>query len=165
MPPLPNRHDWSKFKRQFLQSVFVVIITLVCHNFSFCFISINSNVDCSQSYLQFLELSMPVVVYRLRRRFRPVFRQFLESAVRILSEWRKKEIGAVAKRIVGKNRFIDGAGLAGLAAFRCLLVPPPLFASASRRFVLLDSMLAVEATGFERDGKRFGFARLGLRFS
>lgn len=80
-------------------------------------------------------------------------------------EEQKREIGAVAKRIVGKGDFIDGAGLAGLAAIQCLLVPPPLCASASRRFVLLDSIVAVEESGFERDGKRFGFARLDLRSS
>lgn len=75
----------------------------------------------------------------------------LESTVRIClrREERKRKIGAVAKRIVDKNRFIDGAGLAGLAAFQCLLVPLPPFASASGRFVLLDSILAVRAAGSE----------------
>ena len=91
----------------------------------------------------------------------------LESAVRIFSGGRNRsgKSAPFAKRIVVKNRFIDGVGLAGLAAFQCLLVPPLLCASASRRFVLLDSIVAVGAAGFERDGKWFGFARLDLRLS
>ena len=93
---------------------------------------------------------MHVVAYEFRRRFRPAFRQFRKRGSHFLRrEEEKREIGAVAKRIVGKGGFIGGGGLAGLAAIQCLLVPLPLFASASGRFVLLDSIVAVGATGSE----------------